>query len=135
MLAQAPAPVKIAKKCDISGSTLLLFMPYLLVQPFTACVKSRCFCYLRSHNKTPCKISLKVRNIKLWLAIFLAKFWVEFGTVARQLSPLRLLIVLLCEFSLPVPNENGPKDNHKDFPKYLKPQDTFGRFVKIFLDL
>ena len=46
-------------------------------------VKSWFFCCVRSHYKTPCE----VRKIALQLAIFRAKFWVEFGTVARQLSP------------------------------------------------
>ena len=68
----------------IAMSLAVLRMHCLLVQPFPVWVISWCFCCLRSHYKTPCKVFL---NFALRLAFFLAKFWVEFGTVARQLSP------------------------------------------------
>ena len=50
-------------------------------------VMSRFYKGVRSHYKTPCKVSREVSKIALWFAILCAKFSVEFGTVARQLSP------------------------------------------------
>ena len=111
-LAMLAPPKKISKFLEE------LRMPSLLVQPFPAhtysCtvyetliwplaravvtwVKSRVFCCVRSHYKTPCEVLREVKKSHSDLRFFCAKFQVEFGTVARQL--------ISRDFK---PNENGP---------------------------